>query len=617
MVGPRNAGLYRTYVEAYLALLLDSPCDSDKPISVIRRFFYRLTRTPAKELILRFASLADEMLHSMSITSDYTITGEFLDEMADTPIFREYLHFYRTGDAASLKFILSFLYFGKKMDFIDDALETSAFRDWMSIEEAMEGFEPNVDVTDCLRIIISQLIGKLDDTLFLPKHGPGYTSEGHIDPNDKLEHLSLDSKSSYAFRQGSFGRTSVDRVALSPFKGRSLEKQVAKLKFVPKNIKTMRSICMEPISRMYLQQEVARWLIDELNAHELGSVITLRDQTNNQRYAVAGSATYTCDTIDLSAASDRLHVDLIRKIFPRQALFYLLATRTSEVNVGDKVVKIHKFAPMGSALCFPVQSITFAAITLLGYLMQYYGCTQLDSSSKDWYWLRHIRKFIRSLHQNPEEHSLLLRPVVYGDDIICDFRTTDNVLKLLDTCGLKVNLDKSFIGGTPFRESCGVFAYDGEDVSPILFRVPSFRVMLDPGSYASLIDLCNRAGDVHYYHLRGSMINLLKRTRIRGTRWSVQDYLPFVQRREEFGIFTTNPKPAKVCRFNVGYQRDEKRVAVVVPTGGRKSCDLLDGYLYDQWMRARLHGGSTDGFVSSAPRRRPDATRVRLRWTPV
>jgi hypothetical protein len=615
LVGLDNTDLYQLFVKAYLALLLDSPIDNAKPFCVFSRFFKRLTTQNPKELIVHFSSLADELLRNLSDTSELTLTGYFLDEFRDTPIFREYLHFYKTGDASTLTYIISFLYFGKKMNYVDPDLTTVAFRDWMQIEEDMTSFQLPDDIVPLLRIIIRQLLDNLDDTVFLPKHGPGYTAEGFHDPNDKTEHMSFDTKAGYAFRANSFGRVGLDRVSFSQYESKKSEQQIGKLRFVPKNIKTMRSICMEPVGRMFLQQEVMRWLVYSIHNGPLGRIVDLRDQTFNQRYAVGGSATFSCDTIDLSAASDRVHIDLVKAVFPPKVLFYLLGTRTKTVDTGQGVVELKKFAPMGSALCFPVQCILFSAITLVAYLMQYYDVNTPGNLPKDCYYAHHIRSFIRKMSDDPWQTQKLLRPRVFGDDIISDYRTTDRVLNLLTRCGLLVNAQKSFMGQQLVRESCGIYAFNGADVSPLLFRIPDGKQRINAHAYASMIDNINRAGTYHYVALRSVLINHLRNCATEGGI-SLRDYLPFVDNPNAFGIYTTNLRTAKFVRYNPNLQRDESRVAVLRSKSGNNRNDWTELYAYDQWMRARIRGGSTeDNF--SASRVRPQATRVRLGWTPV
>jgi len=58
---------------------------------------------------------------------------------------------------------------------------------------------------------------------------------------------------------------------------------------------------------------------------------------------------------------------------------------------------------------------------------------------------------------------------VFGDDIIVPNDVYPVLTSLLAECQLKVNTSKSFHSGK-FRESCGMDAYDGEDVTPAYFR---------------------------------------------------------------------------------------------------------------------------------------------------
>lgn len=619
-VGAANADTYTAFVTSYVALLADSPLECKPPI-VAERFAHRLCFGSPRDLILGYASLADELMASCHHSSEDTITGSFLRGMMKTPVFPEYLCFYRTGDIRCLQFVLSFLLYGKKMDYVDDQLGANAFRDWSLIESEMRTFEVSEKIAGLMKAIISQLIGPIDDTILLPKHGPGYVSEGFLDPIDKNDHLSIDPRTRYAFRTGSFGRTGVDRASLEPFLGRRDQEQVAKLKLVFKDIKTMRSICMEPASRMYLQQEVARWLLDAMERSPIALMVDLTDQTINQEMAKAGSCTQTCDTIDLSAASDRVHIDLVKRIFPPKILYYLLATRTNRVRVPDgSIVTLQKFAPMGSALCFPVQCVVFSACVLLAYLEQHYGQDSCDSNTNDWYYLGHIREFIARMPSDPWEYSSrLLRPRVYGDDIICDTRVTDRVLNLLTLIGLKVNAQKSFTSDQMIRESCGIYAYNGTDVTPLRFRIPIYRAkQLDVTAYASFIGSINRARDMGYSHVASAQLALLRRTSayIRGTKSRrLGMFIPFVTRKDDFGILTT--RASKPERYNADYQRDECRRAVLYALRGRRRSNcLMERYAYDQWMRARIRGGSIENNYSIA-RIRPQAMGIRLEWLPV
>jgi hypothetical protein len=76
----------------------------------------------------------------------------------------------------------------------------------------------------------------------------------------------------------------------------------------------------------------------------------------------------------------------------------------------------------------------------------------------------------RNLQPTPRNIKSVAKSVyVYGDDLIVP---SDEVLFLSNTLGLfglKVNAKKTFDTGK-FRESCGMDAYDGTDVTPVYFR---------------------------------------------------------------------------------------------------------------------------------------------------
>lgn len=625
--GPENVVNVMTFIQTYVALLLDSPTDDTKPLRVIRRFFLRLI-DDTKGTITSLKNLADQLLATATTVSDSTLTGEFLEDMKRTPVYREYLHFYRTGDTRTLRYLLTFLYFGKKIGYVDADFYSTAFRGWMETEVELESLLIDSDIADALRVIISQILEPLDDDILLPKHGPGYTAEGCLDPNEKLDQLTFDNKSRYAFREGSFGREPLQvRNGLHAFDERAAKRQVAKLRFVPKDITKSRSICMEPAGRMFLQQEVFRWLNESIRRGQLSRIVNLSDQDRNRQYAQAGSYSQSCDTIDLSSASDRVSYDLVKRIFPRKILYYLVATRTNEVDMGDcggmlpagthEIRELLKFAPMGSALCFPVQCIVFSAITLLSYLMYAEKQTPGQLVTNKLSRLYRVKNFIDTMYDDPEQliPHRLLRPCVYGDDIICDSHTTDGILSLLARCGLKVNSTKSYIGGTPFRESCGIFAWLGDDVTPCLYRLHEHTTSLNASQLASYIDQMNRLGDHGLLHARNAIYHRLLGLNVSGIR-DKNSYLPYTDNADNFGIFTTHVRESKHMRVNVDLQRDERRVMVLRSVYSHAPLsEFMELYAYDQWSRSRVRGGSIESNYSIS-RIRPQLTRVALGWNP-
>lgn len=624
-VGPKNVHLCTVFIRSYCALLVDSPLASKKPFPIVRKFFHHLVNSDLKDVILGYTSLGDRILRNAGIGTSFSITGEFVPEMLDTPIAYEYIKYYRSGDPSLLTFITSFLFFGKKLAYEDDTFNATAFRKWLEVEDDLESLTLQPGLLRRLRVIIGQLLPRLDTDVMIPRFGPGYVAEGFIDPNDKIENLVVDEKlrrvfySSSRYPRGSLLERAIERL-MCRF---SKEEQVSELMFVPKNIKTARSICQEPGTYMAHQQPVFRWMNDAFKRGMMRHFVTLEDQSVNRAKALAGSAYLNYDTIDLSSASDRVSKELVRGVFPKQYWLYLLGTRSGRVRLPDGSLReVRKFAPMGSALCFPVQCVVFTAITLLGYLEHYYGVDTWEGVREDAYELTHLEEFCSKLETHIEGYSNSLQsPSIYGDDIICDPRVTDRVILLLQTCGLEVNLDKSFTGGQLVRESCGIYAFNGFDITPVIFRIRSFRKGgLDASSFASFVEQINKFGDKRWYNLRSFLINVLRREMfVGGLPQSLMRYLPFTNNREEFGIYSTNLLKPLTTRVREDWQIEEKKVLKLKTVGGRRPAEDADAYAYlrDRAREKARTGDSSDDFNWSSSRVRPSVTRIRLGWTPV
>lgn len=227
------------------------------------------------------------------------------------------------------------------------------------------------------------------------------------------------------------------------YKGLALVPEpTARLLFVPKDSRGPRIISCEPKELMYVQQGVSKHLMRYIESHEYTrGRVNFVDQTVNSQLALDASRTREWDTIDLSDASDRVGVKLVTYLFPREITRKWLALRsTATLLPNGEILRLHKFAPMGSALCFPVESLVFWALA------------------------------VAAVWEQSQDLSLALSSVyVYGDDIIVRRGYTEHVMDVLESVDLKVNRDKSFICDHPFRESCGVEALNGHNVTP--FRV--------------------------------------------------------------------------------------------------------------------------------------------------
>lgn len=218
---------------------------------------------------------------------------------------------------------------------------------------------------------------------------------------------------------------------------------VARLLFVPKDSRGPRVISCEPKELMYLQQGVAGFLMKYIEKHVFTrGHVNFERQDVNYKLALESSKSKEWDTIDLSDASDRVGCKLIQFLYPERITKKWLALRSAATRLPDgSVVMLNKFAPMGSALCFPVESLTFWAIA------------------------------VGSVWEQTDDLDVALSSVyVYGDDIIIASGYTERVMHVLESVGLRVNRNKSFIGQTPFRESCGIEAYEGFDVTPLRIK---------------------------------------------------------------------------------------------------------------------------------------------------
>jgi hypothetical protein len=83
--------------------------------------------------------------------------------------------------------------------------------------------------------------------------------------------------------------------------------------------------------------------------------------------------------------------------------------------------------------------------------------------------------------------ALLGEVAVFGDDIIVPSDSRELLFDALEILDFKVNIHKSFCTGK-FRESCGVDAFDGVDVTPVYWKAPNDG---KPGSLGSCVEVAN------------------------------------------------------------------------------------------------------------------------------
>lgn len=300
------------------------------------------------------------------------------------------------------------------------------------------------------RMLFAGLYSDIDRMVYdgeiLPKHGPGATADKKMG-NQKFYQTEWPYRLDQAFPHAEF---------LFPnyryYDGNSINilepglERPSRLIDVPKTLKTPRLIAIEPTAMQYAQQGLLEQFSEAIDRnHILSKLIGYSSQIPNQEAAKLGSLTGDLATLDLSEASDRVsnqHVLALLANHPhlREGV---QACRSRKVDINGKVIRLAKFASMGSALCFPFEAMVFITIIFVG----------IEKELNRPLTRRDIREFAESGEVR-----------TYGDDIIVPVRFVPSVVSALEDFGLKVNTRKSYWTGK-FRESCGKDYYDGHDIT--------------------------------------------------------------------------------------------------------------------------------------------------------
>lgn len=268
---------------------------------------------------------------------------------------------------------------------------------------------------------------------------------------------------------------------------------------VPKDSRGPRFISAEPREFMYVQQGLMAQLYRAIEQYpNVQRQVSCTDQTRNQRLALLGSQTGDLASLDLKEASDRVSWWLVTRLFPNDWVECFDACR-SEYTVlpNGEEVPLWKFAPMGSAVCFPVEAIVFWAL-----------CNAAKPS-----YTERFRKALFRRGRYADKDSALRATAwgvddvsVFGDDIIVPTSQVGTVVQLLNAVGLKVNEHKSFYKG-PFRESCGTDYFAGYLVTPL--RVKSSLAGDELETLLRFNDMCNNVL-LKYSHWDPSLIVKLR-----------------------------------------------------------------------------------------------------------
>jgi len=97
--------------------------------------------------------------------------------MLKTPIAAEYIAWFRNGDPELLTYILGFLRFLKKTEYVNPELESVAFRGWLDIEEKLSKLSYDAQLLSQLRVLVRWLLPDPDYESMRPKFGNGSVAE--------------------------------------------------------------------------------------------------------------------------------------------------------------------------------------------------------------------------------------------------------------------------------------------------------------------------------------------------------------------------------------------------------------------------------------------------------
>lgn len=431
--------------------------------------------------------------------------------------------------------------------------QRAASEAYVSVEETIDLGWSNDRFSFVAGVVMAQIFGQAQTEFhpadLLPTHGPGATADSQT-PNGKWEFRTWHERLERNFmfysdhclpNYGWDNDPSLPHVEIVSEE----REQPVKVVFVPKTVKTPRVIAIEPACMQYMQQGLMRYLVALIERAPLTKGrVNFSDQTVNQRLALQSSADGRYATLDMSEASDRVSYRHAECLFRAHPNFWACvdASRSRRAELPDgRILDLKKFASMGSALCFPVEALAFF-VAIISARMESRAMTNTAQN---------VAKVAQDVY-------------VYGDDILVPTDEAPAVCDYLELQGFKVNHNKSFWSGK-FRESCGIDAYSGEEVTPVYCRYPVPNDRTDSEALISYVALANGL------HSRGLWYSAAF------VRTIVEEILGELPARPTPGQglhWTTFSKLSSVSRWNSKLHRFEVKAWVPHP---RHRKDELDG----------------------------------------
>lgn len=350
---------------------------------------------------------------------------------------------------------LTLMFYKMKLPYSKDLIKATIDR-FRATDRALESTDQLIQKGSSLltraSVFVRRLLHTVDPYEVRPRHGSGASACG-TKPWLRYAKPRYFAQIDRVYPYTEYYYTSIDDwVQIYPDLFEESEEVVptAKVVLVPKDSRGPRLISEEPRETMFIQQGQMAKLYDIVEHYpNVRAQLSMTDQDRNRIAAMYGSILGHIASIDLSDASDRVSWELVKSLFPENWVEALWATRSPQTKLpGGEIFPLRKFAPMGSACCFPVEAIVFWALSHAAI-----GTNDADLNA------------LFAL-KSPCEPAFDQAVRVFGDDIIVPSSKATTVIEALESVGLKVNRDKSYTQG-PFRESCGGDYLYGRDVAPV------------------------------------------------------------------------------------------------------------------------------------------------------
>jgi hypothetical protein len=501
---------------------------------------------------------------------------------------------------------LTLLYYKVKVPHSEEAI-LEAVTGFVERDMGLNRLLPPPASTRKARGLIGRVLLGLDPFSTVPRHGSGSTSCRTAN-QDKYHSFRFIPRLDAVFPYDEFffyNKTHFADSLQSLLDAEVIEEPTARIVAVPKDMRGPRLICCEPREHQYIQQGLMRAIYKRVEHHPLTrGYVNFRNQEVNRTLTLEASRTQKWATLDLKDASDRVRWDLVQDLFPGNWVKALDACRTRFVQVDEKTTygPMRKFAPMGSAVCFPVEALIFWSL-----LRSHLGC--------DVY--------------------------VYGDDIILPTARAEEAMHILEVYDLQVNAQKSCYK-TPFRESCGIDCWAGQDVSYVKART-EFNASLE--SETSWVDFVNNIAKTEGWDLGHRLRNIVDRF------WEEPHYCysggVYVPGREQevFNLqsdpirslplaYNCEPQAINSACFLHREERDLQRREALLPCieSIKTACRTHHKFHWNEMMRRELvvvgdrqnKGDSSlddiffnESFYTVGEYAEPNRTHKKYRWRPV